>query len=213
MARYLLTADPADGSVLPGDAWDGFLERLAETGRLVAGGPLPRAPVDRASAYRGLLQLLYFGMERTLGSADPARPVFSRPWPMHLFDYGAGNPDAVYRTASLRDDVTYRLSGTLGNAAFMSFEFFDGATQAGSLLAPDLRPDDSGRFEILLGPAEREGHWLQIVPGTSYLLSREFFSDWGAAEPSVMRIECLDEPTAPWPVMSADRVSKELEAL
>jgi hypothetical protein len=213
MARYLLTADPADGSMLPGDAWDGFLERLAEAGRLVAGGPLPRAPVDRASAYRGLLQLLCFGMERTLGSADPARPVFSRPWPVHLFDYGAGNPDAVYRTASLRDDVTYRISGTLGNAAFMSFEFFDGQTQAGSLLARDLRPDASGRFEILLGPAERADHWLQVVPGTSYLLSREFFGDWAAAEPSVLRIDCLDEPPAPWPVMSADRVSKELHAL
>jgi hypothetical protein len=29
----------------------------------------------------------------------------------------------------------------------------------------------------------------------------------------VMQIECLDDPSAPWPVMSADRVSKELEAL
>jgi hypothetical protein len=103
----------------------------------------------------------------------------------------------------------------------MSFEFFDGPTQAGSLLARDLRPDASGRFEILLGPAERAGHWLQIVPGTSYLLSREFFGDWEAAEPSVLRIECLDEPTAQgsaqcsaqWPVMSADRVSRELAAL
>ena len=199
--------------MIPGRAWDGFLERLAEAGLLVAGSQLPQAAVDRASAYRGLLQFLYFGLERTLGSADPARPVLSRPWPVHLFDYGAGNPDAVYRTASLRDDVTYRISGTLGNAAFMSFEFFDGATQAGSLLARDLRPDASGRFEITLGPSKRDGHWHEIVPGTSYLLSREFFSDWGTAEPSVMQIECLDDPSAPWPVMSADRVGKELTAL
>ena len=115
MARYLLTADPADGSVIPGRAWDGFLERLAE-------------------------------------------------------------------------------AGLLGNAAFMSFEFFDGATQVGSLLAADLRPDASGRFEVMFGPSKsghshREGRWHEIVPGTSYLLSREFFSDWGTAEPSVMQIE------------------------
>ena len=213
MARYLLTADPADGSVIPGSAWDGFLERLAEAGRLVTGSQLPEAAVDRASAFRGLLQFLYFGLERTLGSADPARPVFSRPWPMHLFDYGAGNPDAIYRTASLRDDLTYRISGTLGRAAFMSLEFFDGATRAGSLLAGELWPDAYGRFEIMFGPRKHDGHWLQVVPGTSYLLSREFFSDWGTAEPSVMQIECLDEPAAPWPVMSADRVTKELQAL
>jgi hypothetical protein len=213
MASYLSTADPADRGLLGGDVWETFLGRLAEAGGLVTEGCGPAAAVDRASAFRGLLQLLHFGMERTLGSADPARPVLSRPWPAHLFDYGAGNPDAVYRTASLRDDLTYRISGTLGNAAFISFEFFDGTTQAGSLLAADLRPDPAGRFEILLGPTERDGHWLEIVPGTSYLLSREFFSDWAAAEPSMLRIECLDEPAAPWPVLSADRVRKELEAL
>lgn len=212
MARYLATADPDSGRMLPRGAWDGFLERLAEAARLVDES-VPAEPVDRASAFRGLLQLLYFGMERTLGSADPARPVLSRPWPVHLFDYGAGNPDAVYRTASLSDAVTYRISGTLGNAAFMSFEFFDGATQAGSLLVSDLRPDESGRFEVLLGPKERAGHWLGIVPGTSYLLTREFFSDWADAAPSEMRIECLDDPAGSWPVVSADRVTKELEAL
>jgi hypothetical protein len=132
---------------------------------------------------------------------------------VHLFDYGAGNPDAVYRTASLSDAVTYRISGTLGNAAFMSFEFFDGAKQAGSLLVSDLRPDESGRFEVLLGPEARPGHWLGIVPGTSYLLTREFFSDWADAVPSELRIECLDDPASRWPVLSADRVAKELEAL
>jgi len=194
MARYLLTADPADGSVIPGSAWDGFLERLAEAGRLVTGSQLPEAAVDRASAFRGLLQFLYFGLERTLGSADPARPVFSRPWPMHLFDYGAGNPDAVYRTASLRDDLTYRISGTLGNAAVMSFEFFDGATQAGSLVAGDLRPDASGRFEIMFGPRKHDGHWLQVVPGTSYLLSREFFSE----RPAGSLAETRDDWMAGW---------------
>jgi hypothetical protein len=53
MARYLLTADPADPSVLPGSAWDGFLRRLAEAGTLAAQSRLPAAAVDRASACRG----------------------------------------------------------------------------------------------------------------------------------------------------------------
>ena len=34
MARYLLTADAADDSVIPGSAWDGFLERLRHVTRL-----------------------------------------------------------------------------------------------------------------------------------------------------------------------------------
>ena len=52
-----------------------------------------------------------------------------------------------------------------------------------------------------------------MVPGTSYLLTREFFDDWSGAEPSRLEIECLDAPASTWPVMSADRVSKELEAI
>ena len=213
MARYLLAAAADDASVMSGAAWERFLGRLAEAGRLMAGLGIPAVPTDRASAFRGLLQFLYFGIERTLGSADPFRPVLSRPWPVHLYDYGAGNPDAVYRTASLRDDVTYRINGTLGNAAFMSLEFFDGATQAGSLLARELLPDSSGRFEVLIGPKERPGRWLEVVPGTSYVLTREFFGDWATASPSDLRIECLDQPAQPWPVLSADRVSRELDAL
>src|SRR5262249_62326526 len=82
MAGSLAPADPDGGRMVPRGAWDGFLNRLAEAARL-ADESVPAAPVDRASAFRGLLQLLYFGMERTLGSADPARPVLSRPWPVH----------------------------------------------------------------------------------------------------------------------------------
>ena len=130
MASYLLTANADDGQLMDRTEWDGLLELLGTAGKLAVEYS-PSGPVERASAMRGLLQMLYFGVERTLGSADPTRPTFSRPWPMHLFDYGAGNPDAVYRTVALRDDVTYRISGTLGNAAFASFEFFDGARQTG----------------------------------------------------------------------------------
>ena len=212
MARYLMTAQPADERVLDGSEWDGFLDLLRTAGKQ-ATEVSPAGPVDRASAFRGLLQMLYFGLERTLGSADPARPVLSRPWPVHLFDYGAGNPDAVYRTVVLRDDLTYRVSGVLGNAPFLSLEFFDGTRQTGSLLRSDLRADADGRFEVTFGPEERPGNWLKVVPGTSYLLTREFFDDWSGAEPSRLEIECFDAPASTWPVMSADRVSKELEAI
>ena len=41
MARYLLTADPADGSVIPGRAWDGGLRRRESSwqGHCTASGP------------------------------------------------------------------------------------------------------------------------------------------------------------------------------
>src|SRR3954454_8796069 len=213
MASYLLTARPEGEEVLDAADWDRLLELLSTAGKLAA-ELTPPTPTERASALRGLLQMVYFGLERTLGSADPTRPVLSRPWPTHLFDYGAGNPDAVYRTVALRDDLTYRISGTLGNAGFASFEFFDGARQTGSLVVSDLNADAEGRFEVLFGPDDRPGrNWLAVVPGTSYMLTREFFADWATARPADLAIECLDGAPAEWPVISADRVGKEFEAL
>src|SRR4051794_37294812 len=123
MIDYLGRAEQ-DGRPARAEVWDRLLGRLREAVDLVTASPLTAPPADRASAFRGLLQLVHFGLERGLGSADPYRPVLSRPWWVHLFDFGAGNPDAVYHTAALRDDVTYRISGDRGNADFLSFELF-----------------------------------------------------------------------------------------
>ncbi len=193
--------------------WEALMQRLQEAVRRVTDSPLTAAAVDRASAYRGLLQLLHFGLERTLGLADPYRPVLSRPWAVHLFDYGAGNPDAVYHTAAVRDDVTYRISGQRGNADFLSFELFAGTQQAGSISTADLQAAPDGTFEVLFGPVKRDRNWLEVVPGTSSLLSREFFGDWAAAEPGRYQIECLDPAPLGWPSLAADRVEREIEAL
>ncbi len=205
----------ADHDPRPPDpgAWSALLDRLREAGDLVLSSPLADGGPDRASAMRGILQLLHFGLDRGLGGADPARPAFSRPWQHHLFDFGVANPDAVYRTVAVRDDVTYRVSGNRGNAEFMSFELFAGKEQAGSISAADLDADVAGNFEIAFGPHQQDGNWLEVAPGTSSMLTREFFGDWAAARPGRYRIECLEPAPVAWPSMSGDRVERELVAL
>lgn len=212
MIDYLGRAE-RDAEAPRADVWDRLLERLREAVDLVTSSPLTAAPVDRASAFRGLLQLVHFGLERGLGHTDPYRPVLSRPWWVHLFDFGAGNPDAVYHTAALRDDVTYRISGNRGNADFLSFELFAGKQQAGSIAAADLGADEQGDFELFFGPEKRSGNWLEVVPGTSSMLTREFFGDWEQARPGRYRLDCLDPAPGDWPVLSADRVEREIVAL
>src|SRR3954453_3091901 len=211
---HLNKADDDPRTPDPG-AWSTLLDRLREAGELILASPLVREDggADRAAAMRGLLQLLHFGLDRGLGSADPARPVLSRPWQAHLFDFGAGNPDAVYHTVALRDDLTYRISGNRGNADFMSFELFAGKAQAGSISATDLEADAEGNFEILFGPKPRDGNWLEIAPGTSSMLPREFFGDWATAEPGRYRIECLDPAPLAWPMLSGDRIEREFTSL
>jgi hypothetical protein len=193
--------------------WEYFQDRFRQAVTRVVESPTTTGAADRASAFRGLLQNVHFIIERTLGSSDPYRPVLSRPWWIHAFDWGAGNPDAVYHTAALRDDVTYRISGNKGNADFLSFELFAGPQQAGSIAAIDLDADANGDFEILFGPEKREGNWLEVVSGTSSLLSREFFSDWETARPGRFHLECLDPAPGGWPPLSGDRAEREIRAV
>ena len=84
---------------------------------------------------------------------------------MHAFDWGAGNPDAVYHTLGLADDVTYRISGNTGNADFLSFELFAGAQQAGPSRQRIWKRTHDGNFEIYFGPEKRSDNWLEVVPG------------------------------------------------
>ncbi len=202
-----------DDEVTDDSLWSGFLSRLADLEVLSRQIVPPSGPVDRADVSRNLLQMLHFGLERLLGSGDPYRPFFSRPWPVHYFDWGGGNPDAVYRTVVISDDATYRIFGRVGNADFMSFEFFEGQSQRGQLLREDLEPGDDGRFQIYLGPKQMPGPWLEITPGTAGILTREFFADWGEAQPSELHIECIDGPSSSWPQIAPGRVGRELEAL
>jgi hypothetical protein len=195
------------------DVWDHFLSCVRTAVSRVADSPTTSGAAERASAFRGLLQNIHFILERMLGTSDPYRPVLSRPWWMHAFDWGAGNPDAVYHTLGLTDDVTYRISGNTGNADFLSFELFAGPQQAGSIAATDLEADADGNFEIFFGPEKRSGNWLEVVPGTSSMLTREFFRDWETARPGRFRVECLDPAPGNWPSLSGDRVEREIRAI
>lgn len=209
---YLNRAEDDDRAPDPA-AWSTLLDRLREAVEFVSSSPLITTPPERASAFRGLLQLVHFGLDRGIGSADPFRPSFSRSWDVHLFDFGAANPDGIYHTVALRDDVTYRISGNRGNADFLSFEFFAGTRQAGSIWLADLEADAEGNFEILFGPEKRDGNWLEVMPGTSSILTREFFGDWSAARPADLRIECLDPAPAAWPSLSGNRIEREIISL
>ena len=51
------------------------------------------------------------------------------------------------------------------------------------------------------------------MPGTSSLLSREFFSDWETARPGRFRLDCLDPAPGGWPAVSGDRVEREIRAV
>ncbi|MBW8825219.1 MAG: hypothetical protein JF603_02545 [Acidobacteria bacterium] len=194
-------------------AFGRFLGHLRATAELVERDGMPGGPIDRADGFRNVLYTLRFGLDRVLGEASPCAPAFGQRWPAHLFDWGGGCPDSVYRTATLTGGVTYRISGQIGNAPDITLQFFEGAPGCLTLQPSQFARTASGDSEVFVGGPARDGAWFELPDGVTNVLLREFFADWATAEPSRLEIEALGVAADNWPIMSPDRVAHELDAL
>lgn len=197
---------------LDGAVVDRLCDRIHEAADLLADLPLVDGPTDRAEAYHYLLTMLAYAVDAGVLHADALQPMFSAPQRNHLLDWGAASPDGVYRKASLRDDRAYRISGRLGNAEYLTLDLRTGGAPF-ALVRDDIEADDDGAFEVFLGGDPRPRNWWAMPPGTEGVLTREFFGDWGAAERSHLRIDCLDGELAPRPEHNARRLQVELDAI
>jgi hypothetical protein len=198
--------------VLGEETVEPLCERIRQSARLLAEFPLTDNPVDRAESFRYLLTMLAYTVDAGLLNTDPLEPMFSQPYRLHLLDWGGASPDSVYRRVMLRDDLTYRVSGQLGNARYLSMDLRQ-SSPACTITPDQLELDDDGGFEFVLGGPARARQWWPLQPGTNGLVVREFFDDWLGARRSRLRIECLDGETAPRPEHHAGRVAAEYDVI
>jgi hypothetical protein len=199
-------------TVLDEETVDTFCRRLRESARLLSEFTLATNPIDRAESFRYLLLMMAYAIDAGLLNADPLEPMFSQPYRLHLLDWGAASPDAVYRRAMVREDRSYRVHGRLGNAKYFSIDFRQ-SVPACTIMRHELDVDEHGNFEIFLGGAPRDANWWPLGNGTSGILIREFFDDWIAARRSQLRIDCLDGERAPRPEHSRSRVAAEFDVI
>jgi hypothetical protein len=189
-----------------------FCERIRESAQLLSEFQLTENPIDRAESFRYLLKMVAYGVDAGLLNTDPMEPMFSPPYRLHLLDWGGASPDSVYRRVMLRDDLTYRIHGRLGNAKYLSLDMR--LSRPACTITPDqLDIDAKGNFEFHLGGPEREGRWWPINGGTNGLVVREFFDDWLGAVRSHLRIECLEGRIAPRPEHDPGRVAAEFDVI
>jgi hypothetical protein len=210
--KVLRSLPDAPGVVLGEETVARFCGQIRESARLLSEFPLTDNPVDRAESFRYLLTMLAYTVDAGLLNTDPLEPMFSQPYRLHLLDWGGASPDAVYRRVMVRDDRTYRVSGRLGNAKYLSMDLRQ-STPACTITPDELALDDDGGFEFVLGGPAREQQWWPLQPGTNGLVVREFFDDWLGARRSRLRIDCLDGEVAARPEHRAARVAAEFDVI
>jgi hypothetical protein len=166
---------------------------------------------DLPDGFRSVMNVLEGGLFLMFDS-DPERPIF-RPIVTRTRKMLGDNPDALYLTAPVRDDLTYRVTGTTDNSPYYSFtvetDTGDGGystATAGVLRHVDFDVAPDGSFEVFFGGPPRDRNWLALPPHASEIIVRCYFeqADHVGRDPNAyarvpITIENLAHPGPPTP--------------
>ena len=141
-----------------------------------------------------------------LEHGDPAFPSFYQA--SHATaKIGSDNPDNFYQNATISGAHRYQISGQRGTVPILSFGTkanryaIDGSmASTGELDIRDVDIAEDGSFEIIVSREKSKGAWLPLAEDSSILIVRQTFFDRAAEIPATVKIETLDEDTAPPPL-------------
>ncbi len=225
-------------------SWDKLILGLQQAKQsLTDPNAFPPEPTDRnvSEGYRYLLGHLSRMIEMEMRQ-HPRYPEFFRSMDM-LRKWTAENPDTMYLKASIDSTGYYRITGRAEAKAprMVTFQTITGVPGDTGQLAEmrncrnqtldyltifNLKIEDDGHFELLVGPQRPEGYsgnFLQskkdmVCPSTGkneirhahFLSVREIFSDWETERPLEMDIVRIDAEGENRPPMTVSYMSEKL---
>lgn len=213
-------------------AWDDLIAGLQRARDAIESPELHAPPAEErvlAEGYRYLLGYTFSAIERAFFE-DPGFPYFRRaiqPVDKATID----NADALYLSAVIDGDRSYRIRGTVAAKApqYIIFETHvsyagDSGSLAelspvtrmitGSLDSTELQIEEDGSFEILVAPEKPDGYHGNFLPsrkitdaatGTArYLIVRMLFHDWhNEGSPELHIVQLGNEGAYPPPLDTA----------
>lgn len=112
--------DDITAKVIDGTAWREFCDTLAVAGQVILADGNPDDPLDRAEGFRMLTRLLRGALESKLENGRPTEPALVCTCHETIKIVGE-NPDNHYLGASIDGTYDYRISGTRGEARWISW--------------------------------------------------------------------------------------------
>lgn len=173
---------------------------------------------DRAEGIVHLARQAQFALHSELDHTDTDRPSLHRyelPWSQ----WGAPNPDNIYQRCAIDPEGTYLLRGDVSGVHEVLFSVVEGDMHLeqndvfAEVAMSDLGVGDSGRFQLVIGPARTGGGRNHLVtePGARMLLVRQYLWDWSKDPVASFTIERSDRPFAPSDPPSAVEVAAALD--
>jgi len=185
-----------------GAAWAGLVRAVEDLPRLLDGAP----DQERASGWRYLLGFLAAGLRVCIEADETGAPALTRSIEPRM-TWGLDNPDTAYRYTRLDGAGRYRVTGDRGSARHLELQVNTGHQGDGDYtgwraLWVVTGDDLDDEVDVELPP----------LPDASFLLVREYFSDWQAERPATLAVERLDRPLPP-PPLGADELGARLALL
>jgi hypothetical protein len=179
-------------------AWREWCAALERTGVAALEQTLTHDEIDLAEGLRYLTRISRLALLSGMENDDAVHPYFHRSLGPTL-KMGGDNPCGLYLSAPVNGTDTYRLRGTRGSAAWLSFMaqrshecFAHGLGVFGdAIFMTDLQVAADGTFEMILSPQEHAGNWIETDRFTSMLIIRQFFGSWDDVRPMDLTIENL----------------------
>jgi hypothetical protein len=186
-------------------AWKLFCRRLDDAGEQAFKAYNPANSLQRADAFRFLMQNL--GQAWALGyeTKDTKYPVIHM-WVSPFMKLGGDNGDCIYQQAWVDGESVYRISGNVGSVSVLNITVQGprpekqpgtdwpslpdpmGDVPETNIFGHQMNKDWNGDFELYIGGPKREPNWVPTTPGTRKLFIRQIFDTWDE-QPAVFQIE------------------------
>lgn len=196
------------------ESWAALLKGMERAGDRIGEIVAGLDPAEQADGHRAILRALNNQLGRF--EVDRERPelVPFNGWREKFF---MDNPDFRYWVADVRDDRSYRITGTVGDAVYQSITAYAGNAMAaravGRIDSDTLPVDEHGRFEVTASSEPpSSGAWLPIEAGVRMIWVRHFHADVARDALGDCRIEPIDPPAAP-PRLEAGDLDRQIRRL
>jgi hypothetical protein len=180
------------------DAWSRLVRAIEQMPELLKGV----APVEEPEGVRYLMRFLQAGLRVCIEADDAQAPMLTRSVE-HRMTWGLDNPDTTCLYSRLEPGRSYRLTGDRGTARHLEVQVCAGHQGDGD--------STGGKAVWWTDGTELDHHFDQHldleIPAhdeASFLLVRQYFSDWEKERPAQLDLSCPEIPLPPAPLSGPD---------
>jgi len=194
-------------------AWTEFTEQLRVMGtEAIASAP---TDADQVDGLRFILRQLSYREEQELEFPAAERPELFYPESPTRKVF-ADCPDTIYRQFNVHPDHSYRLTGTRGDAAYVSFTAY--RASATERVVADLHDGEieiaaSGAVELIVGGPAQSSNWLDLGDDGAFVVIREYRHDRAGGEHAAWSVERVTPAPSQRPELTADDLAEVLSQI